>query len=384
MKRLVVIGAGPVGLEAALYGAHKGFEVTVFERGAVGASLLRWGPTRLFTPFSMNVSDRMKVVLGNQAPGEDALLTGPEFAAVLQNVCAQAPLHGRVRTHTEVLSVGRARMTRRDRPGHPLRSERPFVVLSEGPEGEQELEADLVLDCSGLATPCRLGEGGRPALGERALADRVVHYLGDLHGKAASLAGQRILIVGNGHSAANAVVWLSDVAAKNPGTEITWAVRGLNKRPILAVARDPLPERVGIVNRANDLAWQPPDYLTVHRRAHVKALAETPEGVQVRLSGDRSGTFDVVCALTGYRPDHALSSELTVDSSSVSEGTARLYSALSNITDCLCVPQPLPEDLQTGEDGYYWVGTKSYGRMNTFLLNNGITQVETILDKEAP
>jgi thioredoxin reductase len=383
MRRLVVIGAGPVGLEAALYGVQKGFEVTVLERGAVGASLLRWRPTRLFTPFAMNVSDRMKAVLGVQAPAEDALLTGPEFAATLQQVCTQPPLQGRVHVHTEVLSVGRARMTRRDRPGHPLRTERPFVLLSEGPDGEQEIEADVVLDCSGLAQPCRIGEGGRPALGERGLADRVVHYLGDLHSKKAELAGQRILIVGNGHSAANAVVWLSQVAADNPGTQITWAVRGLNKRPILAVAQDPLPERVGIVNQANDLASTTPPYLTVHRRAHVKSLTETPEGLRVQLSGERSGTFDVVCALTGYRPDHALSSELTVDTSPVSEGTARLYSALSNITDCLSVPQPSPEDLQTGEDGYYWVGTKSYGRMNTFLLNNGITQVETILDQEA-
>ncbi len=385
MRRLVVIGAGPVGLEAALYGVQRGFDVTVFERGEVAASLLRWGPTRLFSPFEMNVSDRVKAALGADAPADEALLTGPEFAQdVLQKVARSPALRGRVHTHTAVVSVGRSRMTRRDRPGHPLRHERNFVLLVQGPQGEREVPADVVLDCSGLGRPCFIGEGGRPALGERAVEDRLVHYLGDFYAQREALAGQRILVVGNGHSAANAIVWLSKIASDAPTTQVTWAVRGLNRRPVLAVAQDPLPERVAVVNQANDLAAQPPAYLTVQRRAHVRRIQDTGEGLKVELSGDRSASFDVVCGFTGYRPDHELSAELTVDSSPVSEGTARLYAALSNVTDCLCVPVPAPEDLQTGEQGYYLVGTKSYGRMNTFLLKNGITQVETILDQEAP
>jgi hypothetical protein len=38
--RIAVIGAGPLGLEAALYGRFLGYDVTVFERGEVGQSLL--------------------------------------------------------------------------------------------------------------------------------------------------------------------------------------------------------------------------------------------------------------------------------------------------------------------------------------------------------
>lgn len=385
MRRLVVIGAGPVGMEAALLGVARGFEVSVFEAGRVGATLLRWGPTRFFSPFGMNVSARMKAALGDGVPHDEALLTGPEFAQdVLQVAAASPELAGRVHEDTRVISVGRARMTRRDRPGHPLRHERPFVLLLDGPEGEREVEADLVLDCSGLAQPCFLGEGGRPAVGERALAENVLHYLGDLHQRRQELAGQRLLVVGNGHSAANAVVWLAELAEQSPGTQITWVVRGLNRRPVLAVAQDPLPERASIVKRANDLASEPPAFLKVERRAQVKRLQQTPEGLRVELTGDRQGLHDVVCAFTGYRPQHSLSAELTVDSSAVSEGTSRLYAALANITDCLCVPVPAPSDLQTGEAGYYWVGSKSYGRMNTFLLKDGITQVETILAQEAP
>jgi thioredoxin reductase len=380
MKRVVVIGAGPVGLEAALLAAERGLDVTVLERGEVGASLLRWGATRLFSPFGMNVSSRVKAVLGDAAPAEDALLTGPELVArVLAPVAASPALAGRVRTGAEVVSVGRARMTRRDRPRHPLRWERPFVLLVDSAEGELRLEADAVLDCSGVALPCWVGEGGRPAPGERAAAHRVVHHLGDLQARASAVAGRRVLVVGNGHSAANAVQWLSERAATHPGTRITWAVRGLQRRPVQAVAQDPLPERARVVDRANDLAERPPAFLTVERRAHVEALREGPDGVEVTLSQGRKATFDLVAGFTGYRPDHTLSQELAVAVSPVSEGTAPLYTALACVTDCLAVPKATAADLETGEPGFYLVGSKSYGRMASFLLKDGVAQVETII-----
>ena len=169
MRRLAVIGAGPVGIEAALYGIERGFDVTVYEKGELGAGLLGWGATRFFSPFGMNVSARMKAALGASAPSDAALLTGPQFVQdVLRNVASRAPLQGRVRTHTQVVSVGRDRMTRRDHPGHPLRRERDFVLLLDGIDGEREVRADVVLDCSGLGRPTYIGSGGRPALGERA------------------------------------------------------------------------------------------------------------------------------------------------------------------------------------------------------------------------
>ena len=54
--RLAILGAGPVGLEAALYARKLDFAVTVYERGRVGEYLLRWGHVRLFTPFGMNTT----------------------------------------------------------------------------------------------------------------------------------------------------------------------------------------------------------------------------------------------------------------------------------------------------------------------------------------
>src|SRR5206468_2843656 len=49
-------GAGPVGLEAALYARTLNLPVTVYERGRIGEHVQRWGHVRLFSPFGMNTT----------------------------------------------------------------------------------------------------------------------------------------------------------------------------------------------------------------------------------------------------------------------------------------------------------------------------------------
>ena len=53
---VAVIGAGPIGLEAALYARELGRPVRVYERGLVADNVSRWGRVTLFSPWSMNRS----------------------------------------------------------------------------------------------------------------------------------------------------------------------------------------------------------------------------------------------------------------------------------------------------------------------------------------
>jgi len=379
VSRLVVIEAGPMGLEAALGAVERGFEVTVLEKGRVGESLRRWGSTRLFSPLGMNVSGRVMRLLGRDLPPEDALLTGPEMVArVLEPLVSRRPLAGRVRLGHRVVAVGRARMTRPEMAGHPLRAERPFRLLVETPEGEQVVEAEAVLDASGVYDiPAAVGAGGVPARGERPVGARVVRYLGTLEEGLASLAGREVLLVGHGHSAANA---LERLAGLRPAALLTWAVRTPNRRPCVEVANDPLPERRRVVAQANDLAADPPPFLKVERRAGLEAIEAANGHLGVALSGNRRGEFDAVVGLTGYRPDLSFLSELALEISPATEGAARLGRAVARVTDCLSIPKVGPEDLGTGEPGFHFVGIKAYGRLPTFLLQTGIAQLESILD----
>ena len=62
-SRIIIIGAGPIGLEAALFAAQNGFEVSVLERGHVADNVRAWGHVRLFSPFAMNISPWGRVAL---------------------------------------------------------------------------------------------------------------------------------------------------------------------------------------------------------------------------------------------------------------------------------------------------------------------------------
>ena len=82
---VAILGAGPIGLDAALAFLDDGWSVTVYEAAAsVAANVLAWSHIRLFTPWSMNISARMRTHLGAAGiadPGPaDYCPTGAEFA----------------------------------------------------------------------------------------------------------------------------------------------------------------------------------------------------------------------------------------------------------------------------------------------------------------
>jgi Pyridine nucleotide-disulphide oxidoreductase len=376
--RCVVIGAGPMGIAAAIGAADRGCEVTVLERGRIGASLRTWGATRFFSPLHMNVSPRMRELLDGDMPDPDALLAGAEYAErVLVPLTEREPLRGRVKTGCNVIAIGRRGLTRSDYAGHPLRAERPFRVLC---GDEQTFDAEVVLDASGgLTVPRPIGIGGLPAIGESRLARRPIRTLGDLAAQRDAIRGRRILVLGDGHSAANAIGLLDEVAREAPETRVIWAVRAANRRPCEEVPNDPLPERRAVVERANALAETPPPFLTVERKAMIERVAQNNGHAVVTLTGNRDVDADFIAAFTGYRPDGAFLSELAVEISPVTEGGARLYRAISCITDCLSVPKVKPDDLASGEPGFWFVGSRAYGRSRTFLLQTGFSQLEVVL-----
>jgi NADPH-dependent 2,4-dienoyl-CoA reductase/sulfur reductase-like enzyme len=57
---VAILGAGPVGLEAALAASDAGWPFTVYESAArAGGNVSRWEHVRLFSAWPMNVSERM-------------------------------------------------------------------------------------------------------------------------------------------------------------------------------------------------------------------------------------------------------------------------------------------------------------------------------------
>src|SRR5262245_38629457 len=108
-RRIAILGAGPIGLEAALYARKLGYPVTVFERGQVGEHIRHWGHVRMFSPFGMNTTLLGRSLLSSSnLPGESDCLTGREhWSSYLEPLSKCELLHDCLRTETSVLSVGR-------------------------------------------------------------------------------------------------------------------------------------------------------------------------------------------------------------------------------------------------------------------------------------
>jgi len=65
---IAIIGAGPIGIEAALYARYLGYPVTVYERGDICDHVRRWAHVKLFSPFRMNHSSLGASALMAQDP----------------------------------------------------------------------------------------------------------------------------------------------------------------------------------------------------------------------------------------------------------------------------------------------------------------------------
>jgi hypothetical protein len=347
----------------------------------------------------MNVSPRMRKAIEAEFPADDSLLTGGEFVSrVLEPLAGNAALRDKILAGRRVVSIARSSLGKMGLPNHPLRSERTFRLLAEDSEGRESVhEADLVFDASGVYSRANwAGTAGMPAPGERRLNDRIVRHLRDFDGDDLQRwSGKKILLIGHGHSAANAVVAFANVLKRNPATQLLWVVRSDKTRPVAEVPDDPLHERSNIVNAANALAQQPPENMRVLRRATVEAFnlpadysisqSERPP-IKVTLKvwkNFQEVEVDEIISLTGYRPDLDMLRELTADFSNISEGARGLYRALTNVTDCLAKIEVAPKDLQSGELNFFVAGIKSYGRNPGFLLQSGYDQLDGIF-KQVP
>jgi thioredoxin reductase len=391
--RLAILGAGPVGLEAALYARRLGLPVTVYERGHAGEHLARWGHIRLFSPFGMNATSlgRAAILADNPRhdfPGDADLITGREhLARYLEPLAGCSPLRDCLRTGVQVVQVGRKGCLKDD-AADAKRAQHPFRLLLRTAQGKEDVaEADLVLDCTGTYGQHRwMGDGGIPALGEAAAEPQVAYGLEDILGERRThYAGKSVVVVGSGYSAATTVCLLATLAEQHSDTWVIWLARGASTQPLKRIAADPLRERDRLAVRANTLATRGEGNVEFHPQSLVERIewagAERGFRVTARVAGKpRTWEVDRVIANVGYTPDPSLYRELQVHECYASLGPMRLAAALLKHagSDCLSVPAQGAETLRNPEPNFYILGMKSYGRSTNFLLRHGFEQVREV------
>ena len=382
-QRLAIIGAGPIGIEAALAGRERGYDVSVYERGTVGDNLRRWGHVRLFSSFELNHSERGARLLkaeGGTLPELGDYLTGGEhLERYLQSLADTAFLSGCIHERTRVVTVGRDGIGKGDLIGGP-RDRHPFRLLLERDGGEEEIvETDTVLDCSGTyGNHNWMGNGNVPAVGERKLEGYIDYELRDLAARdRGGFEGKRVLLVGGGHSAATALDGLRALA----GTTVYWVAR--KGEPLDVIAGDPLPERKRLSQLARELAAGANSAIRFYGGHTIERIMRRGAGFEVELRSAGAVELvevDRVLAHVGYRPDNSLYRELQVHECYASLAPMNLAAALlgESSADCLVQTPKGAEVLKNPEPDFFILGAKSYGKGSNFLIRIGLQQVEAV------
>jgi len=379
---VAVIGAGPVGLAAATHLASQGIEPLVFEAGEqVGATMREWGHVRVFSPWEYNVDPVAADLLaeaGWAAPAADAYPTGAEiverYLEPLASLPAIAPaLHLGARV-TAVTKHGI------DKLKDAGRDEAPFELIVDEAGEERRYLASAVIDASGTWTrPNPLGAGGLAAQGERAAADRIAYGIPDVLGAdRARYAGRRVLVVGSGHSAFNAILDLVALRDSEPATEVVWAIRGgAPGRKYGGGGDDQLPARGALGATVRGLVEDGSVELVGGFETRRVSLAD---GRAMLADEDVVIAADQVIAATGFRPDLTLLGELRLDLDDRVEAARALAPLIDpNLHSCGSAPPHGVDELSHPDEGVYMVGMKSYGRAPTFLLRTGYEQVRSIV-----
>ncbi|MFJ5044277.1 NAD(P)-binding domain-containing protein [Streptomyces sp. NPDC088719] len=383
---VVVIGAGPIGLAAAVHLIDRGIEPLVLEAGATaGAAVRTWAHVRLFSPWGEVVdpaAEKLLAPTGWTRPAPDSYPSGGDWAERYLRPLAHA-LGDRIRLGARVTGVSRSG---RDRIVDAGRDRQPFVVHITRADGREErIFARAVVDASGTwSTPSPAGADGLPALGEKAAADRITYRVPDLKDPAirARYAGRRTAVIGSGASAFTALSSLADLAKSGDGAGATavWVLRrGLSAGTFGGGDADQLPAR-GALGLAAKAAVDEghADAVTGFR---TEAVERDAEGrlVLVGEDGRCLDAVDEVIVLTGFRPDLGFLDELRLGLDERLQAPTGLAPLIDpNQHSCGTVYPHGHRELSHPEPGIYLVGMKSYGRAPTFLAMTGHEQVRSV------
>ncbi|MFF2406763.1 NAD(P)-binding domain-containing protein [Streptomyces sp. NPDC058092] len=379
----VVIGAGPIGLAAAAHLVERGIEPLVLEAGPRAASAVReWSHVRLFSTWSELVdpaAEKLLAPTGWTAPDGAAYPSGGDWAERCLQPLADA-LGSRVRYGARVTGVSRLG---RDRVVDADRAAQPFTVhlaLADGTE--ERITARAVIDASGTWTgPGPIGADGLPALGERAATERISYRVPDLDDPAvrSRYAGRRTAVIGSGASAFTALAYLAGLAEDVPGTHVVWILRrGISGSTFGGGTADQLPARGALGLAAKEAVDDGhADAVTGFRTTAVEGFGD--QLVLVAEDGRRLDPVDEVIALTGFRPDTGVLSELRLNLDERLQAPVELAPLIDpNQHSCGTVYPHGAKELAHPEQDVYVVGMKSYGRAPTFLAMTGYEQVRSV------
>ncbi|WP_153555973.1 NAD(P)-binding domain-containing protein [Roseimaritima sediminicola] len=199
--RVIIVGAGPIGLELAVALRRRRIPFEIVDAGAIGQTISWWAPQTRW--FSSN--ERIAIAGVPLVTPDQAKATREQYLAYLRGVVAQFDIP--VRTYQRVVDIQRRESDGQGGPDGETR----FRVITEGRGTRTALDCqNVVLACGGTDRPRRLGVPGEDL-------PHVDGYLREPH----RYVGRRVLIVGGRNSAVEAALRLH-----HAGAEVSLSYRG--------------------------------------------------------------------------------------------------------------------------------------------------------------
>ncbi len=384
---IAIIGAGPVGLAAAAHLQLRGMPFLLFEAGdTVAANILSWKHIRVFSPWRYNIDKAAQQLLleaGWTHPDEEALPTGGElFDGYLAPLSRLPSIRAHTFLNAAVQSIGRRNIDKMKTSG---REKAPYLVQVLHAGEVKRFEVRAVIDASGTwNAPNPVGSGGVYAVGETENHDRIFYGIPDITGThAARYGNKRVLVVGAGHSAINAIVELDKLKDIYPDTEIHWVLRKNNIRDVYGGQGDDALEARGalgirieeLVNNDRVNVYAPFRIQEIMRADGALTVVGFQHDEQFALPG-----IDEVISNTGSRPDFSFLREVRMSIDPALESAGAIADLIDpNVHSCGTVRPHGEMELRHPDKEFYIVGSKSYGRAPTFLMATGYEQVRSVV-----
>ncbi|QEG43673.1 NAD(P)-binding domain-containing protein [Roseimaritima ulvae] len=261
--RVVIVGAGPIGLELAVALQRQQIPFEIVEAGAIGQTISWWAPETRW--FSSN--ERIAIAGVPLLTNDQAKATREQYLTYLRGIVAQFGL--RVRSYQPVVDI--------------VSRDEGFRVITQAAGRQQVLACQaVVLACGGTDTPRRLGIPGEDL-------PHVDGYLREPH----RYVGRRVLIIGGRNSAVEAALRLH-----HAGANVSISYRG-EALPEDGIKYWLLPEIRGLCNAGRITPYLGTRAVEIH-----------PDHVVLESTSNAGQTTTVptddVLSLIGYEQDKTL------------------------------------------------------------------------------
>lgn len=381
---LLIIGAGPIGIEAAVLATQNGLDTLVLEQGSsLGYHAHKYSHLGMFSPWYYNYSPH-----GVRTLKKAGLFIEPQSSydttqSYLYNYLIPLAQSAQLTFsyNTKVLKIGK-RVFSKTSIVHENRKKQVFRLLALKDEKEQFFYARRVIDASGVYnTPLAAGYARVPAINEKRYQSSFFYQAIDKedpkHFKA-----KTILLLGQICCTAKSLNILQNYIDADPKTKLIYLDETGLKPHISQLKDDIFKRRVDSIRLANEFLDSKHPQIEILEKSGINKIEKKGQGFELTLFSHHKNSFytqyvDTIVSNCGFSPDNSLYSELQVHECYSSYAPMNLATAmLENTKDHRLTPSALAyETLTHPEPNFYILGSKSYGRNQGFSLHIGIGQV---------